>query len=103
MPVYAYHCRSCDSDFDFKQSFSEDPLTVCQVCGAEGQVFRVIQPAGVVFKGSGFYVTDNRSASKPSPVNGKKDESTSTNGSSSAKSETSDSKTTSSVSSGAAD
>ncbi len=80
MPVYAYHCRACDSDFDFKQSFNDEPLKVCQVCGTAGQVVRVIQPAGVVFKGSGFYVTDTRGATKPSPVGGKKEEGAASNG-----------------------
>lgn len=78
MPVYAYHCRACGNDFDFKQSFSDDPLTVCKVCDVEGQVHRVIQPAGVVFKGSGFYVTDTRGATKPDPTPGKKDEAAAT-------------------------
>lgn len=60
MPVYAYQCRACDNSFEVKQSFNDDPLTTCTVCETEGAVFRVIQPAGVVFKGSGWYVTDSR-------------------------------------------
>ncbi|MCB9436188.1 MAG: zinc ribbon domain-containing protein [Anaerolineales bacterium] len=60
MPVYAYQCRACDNSFEVKQSFNDDPLTTCAVCETEGTVFRVIQPAGVVFKGSGWYVTDSR-------------------------------------------
>ncbi len=60
MPTYAYHCRACDNDFEVKQRFSDDPLTDCIICETEESVFRVIQPAGIVFKGSGWYVTDSR-------------------------------------------
>jgi putative FmdB family regulatory protein len=48
--------------FERRQSFNDDPITVCPEC--EGRVRRLIQPAGIVFKGSGFYVTDNRSSAK---------------------------------------
>lgn len=61
MPVYAYRCQECEHGFEVKQSFTEDPLTDCPKCNTAGSVVRVIQPAGVVFKGSGFYVTDSRS------------------------------------------
>lgn len=61
MPVYAYECTECGVRFERRQSFSDDPITVCPEC--EGQVRRLIQPVGIVFKGSGFYVTDNRSSS----------------------------------------
>jgi hypothetical protein len=42
---------------------SDEPLTDCPEC--DGQVHRVIQPVGVIFKGSGFYITDNRQVSSP--------------------------------------
>src|SRR5689334_23977714 len=58
MPVYTYECENCGQRFDAKQSFSDEPLTICPTC--EGSIHRVIQPVGVVFKGSGFYVTDSR-------------------------------------------
>ena len=61
MPVYAYECTECGVRFERRQSFSDDPITVCPEC--EGKVRRLIQPVGIVFKGSGFYVTDNRSSS----------------------------------------
>ena len=60
MPVYDYRCQECGYDFDVKQSFDDDPLTDCPQCLTKGSVVRVIGPAGVVFKGSGFYVTDSR-------------------------------------------
>lgn len=59
MPTYVYACDSCGSQFEQFQRFQDDPLTVCP-CGKEGQVRRVFQPVGIVFKGSGWYVTDSR-------------------------------------------
>ena len=59
MPTYSYLCDSCGHDFEAVQRFTEDPLTECPRCGAA--IRRVIQPVGVVFKGSGWYITDNRS------------------------------------------
>jgi putative FmdB family regulatory protein len=61
MPVYVYQCDTCGLAFERRQRMSEAPLVDCPEC--DGHVHRVIQPVGVVFKGSGFYVTDNRSHS----------------------------------------
>ena len=62
MPTYQYACKesACGHRFEAVQSFSDDPLTTCPVC--EGQVRKVFSAVGVVFKGSGFYRTDSRSA-----------------------------------------
>ncbi len=57
MPMYEYQCDN-GHIFEVRQSFSDATLTVCPTCGAK--IHRVIQPAGIVFKGSGFYVTDSR-------------------------------------------
>jgi putative FmdB family regulatory protein len=62
MPTYVYACSSCGKQFEQFQSFKDEPLTVCR-CGQEGQVRRVIQPAGIVFKGSGWYINDSRGSS----------------------------------------
>ena len=62
MPIYEYQCKECGVRFERMQHFSDSPVSVCPECG--GQVQRLIQPAGVIFKGSGFYVTDNRSSSR---------------------------------------
>lgn len=62
MPVYAYQCNECGVRFERRQSFSDAPINVCPEC--EGKVHRLIQPAGVIFKGSGFYSTDHRSGSR---------------------------------------
>ena len=65
MPVYEYQCDDCTLRFEKMQRFSEDPIRTCPNCG--GSVHRVIQPVGVIFKGSGFYVTDNRGKSSTMP------------------------------------
>ena len=63
MPTYTYKCKNCDHRFEVRQRFSDDPVKECPHCHVNGDVRRVISPVGVVFKGSGFYVTDNRSSS----------------------------------------
>jgi len=57
MPTYEYECKSCGHTFEVFQSMSDEPLKICDKCGKE--VRRLIfGGAGVIFKGSGFYVTD---------------------------------------------
>lgn len=63
MPIYLYQCDSCGVRFERVQRMSAEPLTDCPEC--DGDVHRVIQPVGVIFKGSGFYITDNRQVSSP--------------------------------------
>src|SRR5438552_9484171 len=58
MPTYVYACDSCGSQFERFQSFKDEPLQTCPACA--GAVRRVFQPVGIVFKGSGWYVTDSR-------------------------------------------
>lgn len=58
MPIYEYECQFCGHRFERLQHFSDEPLKMCPDCG--GVLQRVIQPVGIVFKGSGFYITDNR-------------------------------------------
>jgi putative FmdB family regulatory protein len=62
MPTYQYKCRQCGSDLEVVQKFTDDPLTVCPECS--GELRKVYSAVGVVFKGSGFYVTDSKSSSK---------------------------------------
>lgn len=66
MPLYAYRCKECGHEFEQHQRMSEDPLTECPVC--QGNVRRVINSVGVVFKGSGFYVTDNKATNPAAPT-----------------------------------
>lgn len=64
MPLYTYKCNDCEHEFEVRQRMVDDPLTICPVCG--GSIRRLVSSVGVVFKGSGFYVTDNRSRSNGS-------------------------------------
>ncbi len=62
MPVYTYRCESCGIQFERQQSFSDAPLQVCPECRKKS-LKKVISPAAIVFKGSGFYSTDHRPSS----------------------------------------
>lgn len=66
MPTYVYACDSCSAQFEQFQSFKEEPLRSCPSC--TGAVRRVFQPVGIVFKGSGWYVTDSRKSSSEAIV-----------------------------------
>lgn len=77
MPTYEYRCQDCGATVEVVQSFKDEPLTVCGVCG--GRLRRVFHPVGIVLKGSGFYSTDNRSGRKPAtpkPADGAKPDAT---------------------------
>ncbi|OGC23318.1 hypothetical protein A2291_06625 [candidate division WOR-1 bacterium RIFOXYB2_FULL_42_35] len=56
MPLYDYKCKQCGHIFEIKQSIKEEPLKFCPEC--KGSIFRLISAAGIIFKGSGFHVTD---------------------------------------------
>jgi putative FmdB family regulatory protein len=64
MPTYEYRCTSCGNRFDAFQRLDEAPLATCGRCG--GALRKVFHPAGIVFKGSGFYATDSRTKSTTS-------------------------------------
>jgi putative FmdB family regulatory protein len=61
MPTYEYVCKECGDRFEVFQSFSAKPIKRHEECG--GEVQKVFHARGIVFKGSGFYVTDSRGAS----------------------------------------
>ncbi|MGA3171916.1 MAG: FmdB family zinc ribbon protein [Chthoniobacteraceae bacterium] len=68
MPTYEYHCEKCKKDFDLFQSMKDAPLATCpkeqcrQKTWGKGKVRRLLGTgAGLIFKGSGFYITDYRS------------------------------------------
>jgi putative FmdB family regulatory protein len=65
MPVYTYRCENCGVQFERTQKFTDAQLTRCPECGKKS-LRKVYTPVGIVFKGSGWYATDNRS---PSGVN----------------------------------
>ena len=62
MPTYDYQCRSCGSVTEVIHSMLEDGPSTCERCG--GVLRRVLFPAGIIFKGSGFYRTDSRNGEK---------------------------------------
>ena len=64
MPTYQYRCTECDRDLEVVQKFTDASLTECPACS--GQLRKVFNAVGVVFKGSGFYRTDSRAADKDS-------------------------------------
>lgn len=64
MPTYDYQCRSCGHTIEVIHGMLEDGPTSCERCG--GQLRRILHPAGIIFKGSGFYKTDSRSSSSGS-------------------------------------
>ena len=81
MPTYDYRCTECDHRFEAIQKMSDDPLSTCPEC--QGKVKRLIGAgSGLLFKGSGFYITDYRSdnykkgaaGDKPKPKPAKKSE-----------------------------
>ncbi len=62
MPIYTYRCKNCGVQFDKQMKFEDQPLAWCPECSKK-TLYKVFQPVGIVFKGSGFYSTDHRSPS----------------------------------------
>ena len=56
MPTYGYRCGSCGHEFEIQQRITDQPLTTCPKCG--GKLSKMLYPAGIIFKGSGYYTTD---------------------------------------------
>jgi putative FmdB family regulatory protein len=61
MPTYGYRCGSCGHEFEIRQKITDDALTACPKCG--GKLSKMLYPAGVIFKGSGYYTTDYKASS----------------------------------------
>ena len=57
MPIYQYLCPECNLRFELKQSFSDESIVTCPRC--QNGTRRLFSPVPIIFKGSGFYVTDN--------------------------------------------
>lgn len=73
MPIYEYLCEGCSYKFEVKQSMKDEPLVTCERCGKP--VKRLISSPAIMFKGSGWYVTDYSDKLKP-PSNGEQTPST---------------------------
>ncbi len=61
MPIYEYMCGDCKEITEAIHGADENPTINCSTCGKRAK--KIFSPAGLVFKGSGFYKTDSRSAS----------------------------------------
>jgi putative FmdB family regulatory protein len=70
VPTYEYQCDACQRVFEIRQRISEEPLTVCDVCG--GHVRRLLSPAPFILKGDGWYVTDYPSESRKKAMESEK-------------------------------
>lgn len=68
MPTYQYRCKNCGHDLEIVQKFTDPALTQCPDC--DGELRRVYNAVGVVFKGSGFYKTDSRSSQQTTTPSG---------------------------------
>ena len=66
MPTYQYRCADCGRELEVVQKFTDPSLTECPTC--TGNLRKVFNAVGVVFKGSGFYATDNRTKGKTDAV-----------------------------------
>lgn len=69
MPIYEYECGDCRFRFEKRQGFHEEPEYVCPQC--QGMSYRIFHPAPIIFKGSGFYITDSRKGKPPELTEGK--------------------------------
>lgn len=65
MPTYQYRCKDCNNELEVVQKFTDDALTDCPEC-TDGELRKVYNAVGVVFKGSGFYRTDSRTGNEKS-------------------------------------
>jgi len=63
VPIYEYQCDTCSYKFEVKQSIKDEPIAACERCGKP--VRRLISSSGIMFKGSGWYVTDYSNKMKP--------------------------------------
>ena len=95
MPTYRYRCAKCGDELEVWQSFTDKPLARHNG-GCGGKLAKVLSPAGIVLKGSGFYKTDNRSSSSGRKSGSSDGGSGSGSDSSSSDSKKSDSKSSSS-------
>jgi putative FmdB family regulatory protein len=63
VPIYEYFCQPCAYKFEVKQSIKDDPVANCTRCGSS--VSRIISPPALMFKGTGWYITDYSDKLKP--------------------------------------
>ena len=71
MPIYEYECGHCCSRFEIRQGFEEEPVAMCPQCHERAS--RVFHPSPVIFRGSGFYITDSRKSGGGESKKGKEE------------------------------
>lgn len=98
MPLYTYECNNCGVVFERLQKFTDKPIKRCPECN-KNSVRKVIQPAGIIFKGSGWYKTDSRSASSSTTSTPSKSKKSETKTETKTESKSTDSSTSSSTTS----
>lgn len=81
MPIYEYRCLDCRHEYEKREGFDAPALQQCPKC--EGTARRVLHAAPIVFKGSGFYVTDSRKSTPEAESEAKKESATAKDDSSS--------------------
>ncbi len=75
MPTYQYQCKNCGHEFEELQSFKEPELVRCPACGQDALARVIGSGSGLIFKGSGFYLTDYKQSGEKKPASpGKKEE-----------------------------
>jgi len=67
MPTYEYHCQNCQYEFEVFQSISSAPIDTCPRCNQKTVTRKISGGSGLIFKGSGFYITDYSRKSKNLP------------------------------------
>ena len=73
MPLYEYECENCGTRFERFQSIKDEPIRQCPECS--GLVHKVFHPAGIIFKGSGWYITDSKKSTSSAVTSESKSES----------------------------
>lgn len=58
MPTYEYQCKDCQYEFEAFQGISSKPIEICPRCGQKAVIRKISGGSGLIFKGSGFYITD---------------------------------------------
>ncbi|HEY7678854.1 MAG TPA: FmdB family zinc ribbon protein [Candidatus Methylomirabilis sp.] len=70
MPIYEYRCTACQHTFEVMQKFSDPPVRKCPEC--KGKVEKLLSAPGLLFKGTGWYVTDYANASRKKSMEAEK-------------------------------
>jgi putative FmdB family regulatory protein len=71
VPIYEYRCAACEHTFEVRQKFSDPPVKKCPKCH-KAKVEKLLSPPGLLFKGTGWYVTDYANASRKKAMEAEK-------------------------------